>query len=171
MTEVSRQVAGADEQGIHAFDGRDCFDFFEGSFAFQLHHNAGVKVCVRMISLNPTVIIGAWANGDSPYAKRRIASSGDRFACLFGVLYEGNQKRAGANIERALDDHRVVPGHSEDRLGGASAHCMKLREQRGNIVRCMFTVDDNPIKTRACDDLRTYRTTESAPQPNLTLKA
>src|ERR1700730_11959376 len=25
-TEVCRQVAGADEQGIHAFDGRDCFD-------------------------------------------------------------------------------------------------------------------------------------------------
>jgi uncharacterized Ntn-hydrolase superfamily protein len=31
MTEVSRQVAGADEQGIHAFDGRDCFDFFEAA--------------------------------------------------------------------------------------------------------------------------------------------
>ena len=170
MDEVRRKVAGADEEAINAFDGRDCFDLPKRRFAFQLHHNAGVKVRVRVISLNAAVVVRAWPNSDSSYAKRRIASSGHRFARLFCALDEGNEERAGAYIERALDHHGVVPWHAEDGLSGTSTHCLQLREKGWDIVRSMFTVDDDPIKTSARDDLRHHRAAESAPQPNLTLK-
>src|ERR1700736_3845103 len=37
VAEVASKVAGTDEEAINTFDGRDCFDFLQRGFAFQLH--------------------------------------------------------------------------------------------------------------------------------------
>src|ERR1700683_2122602 len=57
LPEVRRQVARSEEEAINTFDGRDCLDLLQRSFALQLHQDAGVKVRVGVISLNPTVVV------------------------------------------------------------------------------------------------------------------
>ena len=101
--------------------------------------------------------------------ERRIARGGDGLARFLGVLHKGNKERTRAHVERALDDDHVIPRHAEDRLGSAAAHGLQLRQQRGDVVRCVFAVDDNPIEARAGDDLCRDRIDEPAPEADLPL--
>src|ERR1017187_4348788 len=167
MAKIRGKIAGADEEAIDTFNSCDRFDFRKRRSAFQLHQDANIKVCVMMVALDASVVVGARHYRDSANAKRRIASGGDRLARLFGVLNEWNEKRASTDIESALEHHRVIPRKPEYRLGGAATHCLQLGKQRWDIVRRMFTINDDPVKACAGNDLRGYRTRQTAPESNL----
>src|ERR1035438_5938819 len=120
-----------------------------------------------MIACDAPVVVGTHRYGDSPNAARRIAGCGNRLARFFCVLNERDEKRASAHIESPLDDHRIVPWHAKDRLCSAAAHRLQLCQQRGDIVWCVFAVDDDPVEACACDDFRGNWTCETAPESNL----
>jgi Tfp pilus assembly protein PilF len=67
-------------------------------------------VRVAVIVLNAAVVVGAGRDGHAANAERRIARGGDGLARLLGILHEGNEQRARAHVERALDDDRSFQG-------------------------------------------------------------
>ena len=81
------------------------------------------QVIVRdvVIAVHAAVAIGAGSDGDAANAARGISGGGYGLARFFRVLHEGNEQRARADIENALDDDGVVPRHAHDGLGGAVA--------------------------------------------------
>ena len=51
MTEVRSQIAGADEDAVDAFDGRDGLNLLQGGARFNLHQHAGVEMRVLVVAL------------------------------------------------------------------------------------------------------------------------
>ena len=135
----------------------------------SLHQDAGVEVRVAVVVLNAAVVVGARRDRDAANAQRRIARGGDGLARLFGILHEGNEQGARAHVERALDDDHVVPRHAEDRLGRAAAHGLQLRQQRGDVVRRVLAVDDDPVESCAGKNLGRDGAGQAAPEPDLPL--
>jgi len=167
MPDVGSQVAGSDENSIHAFDGGDGLDLAYRRLRFYLYENADILMGMAVVVGDLTVAIRALRDGDPTIAERRISCGGDGRLCFLGILHEGNENGASPNIEDPLHHDGIVPGTAHDRFCRTRGHSLQLRKHPGDFVGCVLGIDQNPIETGAGEYLRNDVAAERTPDSNL----
>jgi hypothetical protein len=111
--------------------------------------------------------VSSWTRTHSSSWARRIAGRGHGAAGLVGVLDERDDQALDAQVEEALHQHRIVPGHAHDRRGRPLGHRPELGEDRRQLVGSVLRVEDEEVETRAGEDLDGGGAGELAPQADL----
>ena len=167
MPDVGCQVAGADEDSVHSFDGGDGLDLAYRCLRLHLYEDADILMGLAVVVGDLAVAIRALRDGDATIAERRISRGGDGRLCFLGILHEGNENGAGPDIENPLHHHGIVPGTAHDRFCRTRGHSLQLRKHPRDFVGCVFGIDQNPIETGAGQDLRNDVAAERTPDSDL----
>src|SRR5690606_19714732 len=100
-------------------------------------------------------------------AVRRVTNRRHRPARFLGRLHHGHQQVARPDVQQALDLNRVVPGGTYDRRDRISGQRLQLEQGGLDGVRCVFAVDQAPVKPGGCADLAGDRVAQTQPDADL----
>jgi hypothetical protein len=73
----------------------------------------------------------------------------------------------GADVEQALDDHRIVPGRPDDGVSHSAAHRLKFGEHHRQLVRRVLGIEQNPVESGVRKDFDHQMARQAVPQPDL----
>ena len=116
VAETRRQIGRPDEDAVDALDRRDLLEPVQRLLGLDLHHQAQLLVRALGIARDPAEPCCARNPGHTADALGRIAHRRDGALRFLGALHVGDQQRLRAEIEKALDQHRVIrrgPDHGE----------------------------------------------------------
>ena len=167
LAEGGGEVVRADEDAVDAVDLGDRLDLVERAFGLDLHQQADLAACVLQIVFHAPIAAGATAAGDAANAAGRIARRLDGAAGLIRCLNERDEQGLRADVEKALDQHDVVPRRAHDRRRGAGLRGLQLRQHVRHLVGRMLGVEKEPVEARMGDDLGRDRAAQAAPQADL----
>ena len=169
MAKTGGQILRADKDRIDALDGDNFIDIFDTGTAFNLHHDRDAVVDLLQVILDRAELAAAMHQRDTPHALRRVACGGDG---TFGVRLAfdvRDDEVVEADVEQALDQHRVIPLRAHDGCADAILHGGELRNEGGNFVGRVLAVDDDPVKTGEAEHLGHDGAGHRAPATDQTL--
>ncbi len=152
--ERGREVRRPDEEGVDAVDRRDVGGVVDGLARFYLDDKREVAVALPDVVLEGAAVVGGAGGGDATNAGRRIPGRIDGGAGLLSGVDHRHEQAVGADIEQALDAHRVVRRHPDDggAVGGRDAP--DAVGDRFEAKRRVFGVHDDEIEAAARGDFR-----------------
>ncbi len=92
-----------------------------------------------------------------------------QFSRLFGRFHHGDQQVLHANIQIALDQHRIAGRRTYHRVALIGAQRLQLSKQARYIVRSMLGVKQQPVKACRGGNLRGVGARQAEPNPRLGL--
>jgi hypothetical protein len=101
---------------------------------------------------------------------RRITRGSHCLGRFLGTLHEGQDQVGRSNIQKAFDQHRIVPGRAHHRGGGGvgvDLHGLQLLQHHRQFIGRMLGVDHHPVKARRSNDLGHDVAAQHAPQTDL----
>mmetsp|Transcript_58700 Transcript_58700/g.179027 ORF Transcript_58700/g.179027 Transcript_58700/m.179027 type:complete len:207 (-) Transcript_58700:248-868(-) len=164
------KVARADEERIHAVHGGDLLDVGDGLGRLDLHDVADLvrrlPVVVRVLR---AVVVHARQTHDAPHAAVAwIPRRCHRLPRLLRAVHPREDDALRAEVEHALRDHRLVPGHAHHGLRAAALRNLQLKQNIADFVRAVLHVDDEPVEAgRVGDHLRHEGAAQARPQADL----
>src|SRR5712692_10866905 len=167
MAHIGGEVGRADEDAVDALGRGDGGEVGNGLARLALHEDADLLRRALGVIGDAAVAVGPRRAGKAADALRRIARRRDGAPRFFGRLHEGKEQRARADVEQALDDHRLVPGHAHHRLGGAALGGAQMMRDVRQLVGRMLHVEEQPVEAGACRDFGRRRAGEAHPQADL----
>ena len=84
-------------------------------------------------------------------------------------LYVGDQQRLHADVEKAFDQHHVVPRRAHDGRGRVGRSRLQLGDHVLQIIGRVLGVEQQPVEAGAGDDLDAVVGRQAGPQPDLRL--
>ena len=114
--ETDAQVERANEQNIHAFNGRNLIHAFYGCASFDLYDREQLRVCrLEVVIESGSKRAGAIHRCHTAYTGRRKAHRRRGFSRLLRGLDVRNHDAVGAEVQYALEEHRIVPCDTHER--------------------------------------------------------
>src|SRR5258708_24010979 len=138
------EIGGTDEQPVDPIDRGDRLDLAERLLRLDLDENAELALDALGIILHPSIAVGARGSGDTANTLGRIACRRNGAARLVSGLHKGKEQTAGAVVEQALDQHRLVPRHPNHRLSAAAHPGAQMRYHPGEILGRRLHVGEQP---------------------------
>src|SRR6185312_13893194 len=167
MAHIGSEVRRADEDAVDPVDRGDRRNVGHRLARLALHQDANLLGGFLGIAGGATIAVGARRAGKAANALRRIARRRHGAPRLFGRLHERKEQRTRANVEQPLDDHRLVPWHAHDWLGGAALRGAQMMRDVRQLVGRMLHVEQEPVEAGAGRHLRRARAGEAHPQADL----
>ncbi len=84
----------------------------------------------------------------------RVPRGGDHRAGLVAGFDEGHEEVVEADVEEALDHHRLGPLGPHDGRARAVLQGHELGDERLQVVGSVLAVDEQPVETRVAQDFR-----------------
>ena len=167
VPESRGKVPRADEDAVDAFDVGDRLEIVEREARLDLHEHAKLFFVPLEVLLHAAETRCARRRRESAHALRRIACGRDRLLRFLLGLHVGNEQRLRADVEEALDHHRVVPRRPHDRVRGAAGRGLQLAVDHRHLVRRVLGVEQQPVVARAGEDLDRQVARQARPQADL----
>ena len=175
MAERGRQIGRADEHAVDPIGGHDRVEVVDRGARFGLHQHA--DLCIGFFGvvgvLPPARTARATHAAHAAAAivlwiTRRTHHRGR----LLGGVNHRHQQRLHADVQVLLDQHlpRLTEAHrhARNRMAvGVARNDLQLVQDRLQVVRRMFTIDQQPVEAGASADFGAVATGEAKPQTNL----
>lgn len=108
MAEARRQIAGSQEHAIDTVDAGDCFQGIQTSLRFDLDEQTDFLIRLGCVVTHASKLRGPSQSGDSADRSGRITNGGNRSSGFSGRLDIRNHQRLHPDVEKSLDQDRIV---------------------------------------------------------------
>ena len=170
LAEIAKRggkIARADEHAIDALNARNAFEVLEPALRLHLQQKTDLGVAASAYPLIRPKREARVCAANAAEALRRVANGHDRATGFLLRFHIGDQQRLGADVEQALDDHRVVPGRADHGMRRSAAGRQKLGMHHRQFVRRVLGVEQNPVESGIREDFDREMARQAVPQPDL----
>ena len=167
MAQIGAQIRRADKDRIDTINRQDVVQRLVSGAGFQLCDKAHFVICtVQIVGMARKGSGTRTCPANTAYPVRRIAHRLHKHFSLLATFNHRHNQCLAATIQKPLDDHRLAPRGPHKSICVISGNDLQLRQDRRDVIRGMFAIDQQPVKIGCCRDFGRNGRTLRQPAPD-----